>query len=217
MAWEGLRLLMHPVALVLLVPGSWGLTVTPEELRQVVGGTLVVQCRSSPQEGPYVQKTWCRQRSPGRCTRLVTTSQPLTAVEKAQHTIWDHPEAGFFIVTMTQLREEDWGVYLCGSFNSSENLIDTFRNITLVVSPEDTIFFVSSLALITSPEGTPSPSVNGSEQGESDSPSFPGSASPELLLPVQCGLLLAKGLVLFILCVLLSFWRPRGRRTLLGQ
>ncbi|XP_046306748.1 trem-like transcript 4 protein isoform X4 [Marmota monax] len=156
MAWEGLRLLMHPVALVLLVPGSWGLTVTPEELREVVGGTLLVQCWSSPQEGPYVQKTWCRQRSPGRCTRLVTTSQPLTAVENAQHTIWDHPKAGFFIVTMTQLREEDLGVYLCGSFNSSQNLINTFRNITLVLSP----------ALITSPEGTSSPSVNGSEQGE---------------------------------------------------
>ncbi|XP_048661233.1 trem-like transcript 4 protein isoform X4 [Marmota marmota marmota] len=156
MAWEGLRLLMHPVALVLLVPGSWGLAVTPEELREVVGGTLLVQCWSSPQEGPYMQKTWCRQRSPGRCTRLVTTSQPLTAVENAQHTIWDHPKAGFFIVTMTQLREEDLGVYLCGSFNSSQNLINTFRNITLVVSP----------ALITSPEGTSSPSVNGSEQGE---------------------------------------------------
>ncbi|XP_015343195.1 trem-like transcript 4 protein isoform X3 [Marmota marmota marmota] len=207
MAWEGLRLLMHPVALVLLVPGSWGLAVTPEELREVVGGTLLVQCWSSPQEGPYMQKTWCRQRSPGRCTRLVTTSQPLTAVENAQHTIWDHPKAGFFIVTMTQLREEDLGVYLCGSFNSSQNLINTFRNITLVVSP----------ALITSPEGTSSPSVNGSEQGESGSSSFPGPASPELLLSVQYGLLLAKGLVLFILCVLLSFWRPRGRRTWLGQ
>ncbi|KAM5166812.1 trem-like transcript 4 protein [Callospermophilus lateralis] len=223
MAWEGLRLLMHPVALVLLVPGSWGLTVTPEELREVVGGTLVVQCRSSPQEGPYVQKTWCRQRSPGRCTRLVTTSQPLTAVEKAQHTIWDHPKAGFFMVTMTQLREEDLGVYLCGSFNSSQNLIDTFRNITLVVSPASVSsagtapWLPTMTALITSPEGTSSPSVNGSEQGESRSPSFLGSASPELLLSVQYGLLLAKGLVLFILCVLLSFWRSRVRRTLLGQ
>ncbi|XP_046306744.1 trem-like transcript 4 protein isoform X1 [Marmota monax] len=223
MAWEGLRLLMHPVALVLLVPGSWGLTVTPEELREVVGGTLLVQCWSSPQEGPYVQKTWCRQRSPGRCTRLVTTSQPLTAVENAQHTIWDHPKAGFFIVTMTQLREEDLGVYLCGSFNSSQNLINTFRNITLVLSPASvssvgTITWLPTMtALITSPEGTSSPSVNGSEQGESGSSSFPGPASPELLLSVQYGLLLAKGLVLFILCVLLSFWRPRGRRTWLGQ
>uniref|UniRef100_A0A8C9P132 Ig-like domain-containing protein n=1 Tax=Spermophilus dauricus TaxID=99837 RepID=A0A8C9P132_SPEDA len=195
--------------------GSWGLTVTPEELHEVVGGTLLVQCQSSPQEGPYVQKTWCRQRSPGRCTRLVTTSQPLTAVENAQHTIWDHPKAGFFIVTMTQLREEDLGVYLCGSFNSSQNLINTFRNITLVVSPGEHFsrgnapsprdlgvrFLTPVPSLITSPEGTPSPSVNGSL-------SFPGSASPELLLPVQYGLLLAKGLVLFILCVLLSFWRP---------
>uniref|UniRef100_A0A8C9UJI3 Ig-like domain-containing protein n=1 Tax=Spermophilus dauricus TaxID=99837 RepID=A0A8C9UJI3_SPEDA len=190
MGWAG-RGLSH---LCHLAQCSWGLTVTPEELHEVVGGTLLVQCQSSPQEGPYVQKTWCRQRSPGRCTRLVTTSQPLTAVENAQHTIWDHPKAGFFIVTMTQLREEDLGVYLCGSFNSSQNLINTFRNITLVVSPGEHFsrgnapsprdlgvrFLTPVPSLITSPEGTPSPSVNGSEQGPGKR--RPGRGDPRILL-----------------------------------
>lgn len=49
--------------------------------------------------------------------------------------IWDAPDAGFFIITMTQLREEDSGLYWCGSCNSSSNLVTILRNINLVVSP----------------------------------------------------------------------------------
>lgn len=220
MAPGGPRLLMCPVALVLLVSASWGLRAVLEELHKVAGQTLSVRCQYPPERGPYVKKTWCRQTSPGKCTRLVTTSQPRTAVQKAEHMIWDDPHAGFFLITVAQLREEDAGPYWCGSFNSSLNVVTIFRNITLVVSPASsssawtTTWLPMTTALITPPEGTSSPSINGSEHRNSSSPSSLGSASSELLLSVQCGLLLVKGLVLSILCVLLSFQRHQGHRTL---
>lgn len=106
----------------------------------MAGETVSLKCQYPPQRGPYVPKTWCRQMSPGRCTRLATTSQPHTTANKTQHTIWDDPWAGFFTVTVTQLREEDSGVYWCGSFNSSRNWVTIFRIISLVVSPGEHFF-----------------------------------------------------------------------------
>lgn len=57
------------------------------------------------------------------------------APQDSRPTICDAPDAGFFIITMTQLREEDSGLYWCGSCNSSSNLVTILRNINLVVSP----------------------------------------------------------------------------------
>jgi hypothetical protein len=117
-------------------PGSWEAT---DELHEVAGQTLSVRCQYPPKRGSYVLKYWCHQTAPNKCTRLVTTSQPWIAAEVSRHTIWDVPEAGFFIIIMIQLREEDTGFYWCGSFNSSQNVITVFRNISLVVSPGEKI------------------------------------------------------------------------------
>lgn len=99
------------------------------------GQTLTVRCSYTPETGPYVSKSWCRQTSVKSCTRVVTTYQPQTAVEKSRHTIWDDPEAGFLVVNITDLQEDDSGSYWCGNYNASENTIFILRNITLVVSP----------------------------------------------------------------------------------
>uniref|UniRef100_A0A8C0WVL9 Immunoglobulin V-set domain-containing protein n=1 Tax=Castor canadensis TaxID=51338 RepID=A0A8C0WVL9_CASCN len=136
MAWGHPHRLLHPVLVVLLVSGSWEAT---DELHEVAGQTLSVRCQYPPKRGSYVLKYWCHQTAPNKCTRLVTTSQPWIAAEVSRHTIWDVPEAGFFIIIMIQLREEDTGFYWCGSFNSSQNVITVFRNISLVVSPGEKI------------------------------------------------------------------------------
>ncbi|KAM6182310.1 trem-like transcript 4 protein [Erethizon dorsatum] len=194
MAWRSPYLLLPPVLLVFLASGSGLLTAASEELQAVAGQTLSVRCQYTPQTGPYVSKSWCRQTTVKRCTRLVTTSQPRTAVEEARHTIWDDPQAGFLIINTTDLREDDSGPYWCGNYNASENTIFILRNITLVVSP----------ALVTSPEGTPGLSFNGSEHRNSSFPSsLPDAASPELLLLLEYGLLAVKGLLLSALCVAL--------------
>ncbi|XP_014388449.1 PREDICTED: trem-like transcript 4 protein [Myotis brandtii] len=119
--------------------GSQGQQVVPEELHDVAGQTLSVRCQYSPAGGPYRQKTWCQQTSPNRCTRLVTSSEPRTAVtQDSRYTIWDVPDAGFFNISMAQLTERDSGFYWCGPYNSSENTITVLRNISLLVSPAPT-------------------------------------------------------------------------------
>uniref|UniRef100_G1QBE2 Ig-like domain-containing protein n=1 Tax=Myotis lucifugus TaxID=59463 RepID=G1QBE2_MYOLU len=227
MAWGASCLLLPPVLLVFLVsacsPGSQGQQVVPEELHAVAGQTLSVRCQYSSAGGPYRQKTWCRQTSPNRCTRLVTSSEPRTAVtQDSRHTIWDVPDAGFFNISMAPLTEKDSGFYWCGPYNSSENTVTVLRNISLLVSPAPTpslmgtttwpleshccFFFMSFSVLITSPEGTSGPSsLNGSELRKSSSPLTPGWAACSVLMAVLCGFFLAKGLALSVLFVLLSY------------
>ncbi|GAB1301161.1 Trem-like transcript 4 protein [Apodemus speciosus] len=135
MAWRCSQLLLVPVQLVLLVSGVSGSTVISEEFHRLVGQSLSVQCQYEPEEGPYVLKTWCRQTSPHRCTRVITTSEPRKAVRELQHTIWDDPEAGFFSINMTQLTEADSAFYWCGPFHASHRKVTVLRNISLVVSP----------------------------------------------------------------------------------
>lgn len=117
-------------------PGSQGQQVVPEEFHDVAGQTLSVRCQYSPVGGSYRQKTWCRQISPNRCTKLVTSSEPRTAVtQDSRYTIWDVPDAGFFNISMAQLTERDSGFYWCGPYNSAENIVTVLRNISLLVSP----------------------------------------------------------------------------------
>ncbi|XP_063094987.1 trem-like transcript 4 protein isoform X4 [Cavia porcellus] len=156
-------------------PGSRLLTADSVELQAVEGQTLTVRCSYTPETGPYVSKSWCRQTSVKSCTRVVTTYQPQTAVEKSRHTIWDDPEAGFLVVNITDLQEDDSGSYWCGNYNASENTIFILRNITLVVSPAPSSAptWTTTTALVSSPEGTSGLSFNGSEhRGAEDHSGF---------------------------------------------
>ncbi|XP_016800517.4 trem-like transcript 4 protein, partial [Pan troglodytes] len=182
---------------------SWVKGAVPEELHKHPGQTLLLQCQYSPKRGPYQPKSWCQQTSPSRCTLLVTSSKPQTAVQKSHYIIWDKPNAGFFNITMIQLTQNDSGFYWCGIYNASENIITVLRNINLVVSPAPTTspmwtlpWLPTSTVLITSPEGTSGhPSINGSETRKSRVPACLGSGGPRFLVLVLCGLLLAKGLM----------------------
>uniref|UniRef100_A0A2K6N392 Triggering receptor expressed on myeloid cells like 4 n=1 Tax=Rhinopithecus bieti TaxID=61621 RepID=A0A2K6N392_RHIBE len=192
---------------------SWVNGAVSEELHKHPGQTLLLQCQYSPKTGPYQSKTWCQQTSPDQCTTL-----PRTAVQKSRYTIWDEPDAGFFNITTIQLTQNDSGFYWCGIYNTSKKVITVLRDINLVlplvplpflshfwdpipsfilVPWAATVFFVSSLVLITSPEGTSShPSINGSQTRKSSAPACLGSGGPSLLVSVLCGLLMAKGLML---------------------
>ncbi|XP_041511057.1 trem-like transcript 4 protein [Microtus oregoni] len=202
MAWRGSQLLLAPVLLLHLASGVWGSTVVSEELHKTVGQNLYVKCQYKPEAGPYVPKSWCRQTSSDRCKRVVTTSQPRRAETESQHAIWDYPEDGHFIITITRLTEKNSAIYWCGLFNVSHNKIRVLRNISLVVSPATTIF-VSFLVLTTSPEETTGSFTHGSQHRNQSSPSSAGGVSPRLLVFVLCGILLLKGLMLSVLCELL--------------
>ncbi|CAH7210966.1 trem-like transcript 4 protein [Phodopus roborovskii] len=216
MAWRCSQLLLVPLLLLFLASGVW--TVVPEELHRVLGQNLSVRCQYKPKEGPYVPKSWCRQTSPNRCNRVVTTSEPRRAVKESRHTIWDDPKAGFFNVTITQLTEKDSAVYWCGLFNDSHNVINILRNISLLLSPASsslppqmaTGLPVTNTDLTTSPEETTGSFtgsfINGSEHRNQSSPSSPDWVSSRLLVFVQYGLLLLKGLMLSAVGVVLC-WR----------
>ncbi|KAM7318560.1 hypothetical protein ACRRTK_021672 [Alexandromys fortis] len=201
MAWRGAQLLLAPVLLLHLASGVWGSTVVSEELHKTVGQNLYVKCQYKPEAGPYMPKSWCRQISSGRCNRVVTTSQTRRAETESQHAIWDYPEDGHFIITITRLTEKNSAIYWCGLFNVSHNTIRVLRNISLVVSP----------VLMTSPEETTGSFTHGSQHRNQSSPSSAGGVFPRLLVLVLCGLLLLKGLMLSVLCVVL-YWRScQGR------
>lgn len=208
-------MLPAPVLLLLLLAsGVWGSTVVSEELHAVVGQDLSVRCQYKPEAGPYVPKSWCRQTSPNKCNRVVTTSEPRKAVKESQHTIWDDPEAGFFSIAITRLTEKDAAFYWCGSFNASRNVISVLRNISLVVSQETTTWLPTSTVLTTSPEETTGFFINGSEHRNHSSPSSPGWVSPRLPVFAQYGLLLFKGLMLLVCCVVLCRRRCQGREAM---
>lgn len=217
MAWRGSQLLLAPV-LLHLASGVWGSTVVSEELRRAVGQNLYVKCPYKPEAGPYVPKSWCHQTSSDRCNRVVTTSKPWRAVTESQHTIWDNPEVGFFSITVTRLTEKNSAIYWCGLFNVSHNKIRVLRNISLVVSPavptlppRTSVGLQTRIVLTTSPEETTGSFTNGSQHRNQSSPSSAGGVSPRLLVFMQCGLLLLKGLMLSVLCVVL-YWRScQGR------
>uniref|UniRef100_A0A8C6QP76 Triggering receptor expressed on myeloid cells-like 4 n=1 Tax=Nannospalax galili TaxID=1026970 RepID=A0A8C6QP76_NANGA len=195
---------LTPLLLALLVSGSWGVIVEPEELHGVVGQTLSMRCQYMPKTGPYVPKTWCQQTAPNRCTRVVTTTQPRTAANEQRHTIWDDPEAGFFIINVTQLKETDSAPYWCGHYNASHRMVTVLRNISLVVSLGEAPLYMSLLpthAPVTPNPNTTDCSCRGPGNGNSTS-SFDWT-SPGLLVSVQYGLLLLKVLALSVLWVIL--------------
>uniref|UniRef100_A0A8C4L575 Natural cytotoxicity triggering receptor 2 n=1 Tax=Equus asinus asinus TaxID=83772 RepID=A0A8C4L575_EQUAS len=199
--------------LLLLLPGSWALSKA-QELRRVAGQTLSVRCQYPPRGGPYQSKGWCKEVSKFTCLRLVTSSRPRTLTQISQSSIWDDPAAGFFIVTMTGLKEQDSGHYWCRIYHTSGNSVDRSLRFYLAVSPASASMqatwaphdLVSSQTQsCVSPTGrarsSPLSVPLSSRQQNPTSHSSP--AAPSALVPLLCGLLVAKSLVLSFLTTLL--------------
>ncbi|PNJ89003.1 NCR2 isoform 1 [Pongo abelii] len=222
MAWRA----PHPLLLLLLLfPGSQARSKA-QVLQSVAGQTLTVRCQYPPTGRHYEKKGWCKEASALVCIRLVISSKPRTVAWTSRFAIWDDPDAGFFTVTMTDLREEDSGHYWCRIYRPSDNSVSKSVRFYLVVSPA----FASTQAswaphdLVSSQTQTQScvPPTGGARQAP-ESPSTitvpsqpqnstlrPGPAAPSALVPVLCGLLVAKSLVL---SALLVWWVLRNRHV----
>ncbi|XP_070371064.1 natural cytotoxicity triggering receptor 2 isoform X2 [Equus asinus] len=206
--------------LLLLLPGSWALSKA-QELRRVAGQTLSVRCQYPPRGGPYQSKGWCKEVSKFTCLRLVTSSRPRTLTQISQSSIWDDPAAGFFIVTMTGLKEQDSGHYWCRIYHTSGNSVDRSLRFYLAVSPASASMqatwaphdLVSSQTQsCVSPTGrageTPGASSAITAPSRQQNPTSHSSpAAPSALVPLLCGLLVAKSLVLSALFVWTSHLR----------
>ncbi|XP_059033890.1 trem-like transcript 4 protein [Mustela lutreola] len=131
MTWEALHL---PLVLLLLASGSWAELQEGELVWAVQQQVVSVKCPSKPLEGKYENKTWCKEISPGRCSKLVTSTRPQVMAQNPPHFIWDNPSAGFFIVIVTEITKKSSGNYWCGIDRGPEGKIHILRNISLVVT-----------------------------------------------------------------------------------
>ncbi|XP_053458975.1 natural cytotoxicity triggering receptor 2 isoform X2 [Nycticebus coucang] len=213
-AWRAL-----PRLLLLLLPGSWALPKA-QELQSIAGQTLSVKCQYPPTGRFYEKKGWCREKSEFVCTKLVISSKPRTLAQVSRFSIWDNPDAGFFIVTMSSLREEDSGHYWCKSYRASGYSVSRSIRFYLAVSPASASTqatrappdLVSSQtqssvpptreardALKASPAITAPPHLSSLPSRPRNSTLHHGPAAPSALLPVLCGLLVAKTLLLLLL------------------
>uniref|UniRef100_A0A2K6MAF7 Natural cytotoxicity triggering receptor 2 n=2 Tax=Rhinopithecus TaxID=542827 RepID=A0A2K6MAF7_RHIBE len=225
MAWRAPHSLL--LLLLLLFPGSQARSKA-QVLQSVAGQTLTVRCQYPPTGRLYEKKGWCKESSALLCIRLVTSSKPRTVAGTSRFTIWDDPAAGFFTVTMTDLKEEDSGHYWCRIYRPSDNSVSKSVRFYLVVSPASASTQTSWAPrnLVSSQTQTQScvpPTGGAREDPESsatvtvpsqsqNSTLHPGPAAPSALVPVLCGLLVAKSLVLLALLV---WWGNIWGKTLM--
>ncbi|XP_055084572.1 polymeric immunoglobulin receptor isoform X2 [Periophthalmus magnuspinnatus] len=87
---------------------------TEQKFAVLEGRSLTIPCHYEPQYASYV-KYWCRGRMKDFCTSMARTDEPRTPEMSAQKVmIYDDPVQLVFSITMTQLKEEDSGWYMCG-------------------------------------------------------------------------------------------------------
>ncbi|XP_025846958.2 natural cytotoxicity triggering receptor 2-like [Vulpes vulpes] len=203
--WMVWRAWLLPLLLLpLLIPGSWALPEA-QHLHRVAGQTLSVTCRYPPKGWPYQRKGWCKEVSPSKCTRLVSSSSPHKLVQASRFSIWDNPSTGLFIVTMIGLKEEDSGYYWCRIYRASSNAVSKSVRFYLAVSPAPTSMQVTeaSSELVSSQTQSSFPTTASSATITPSQPqnSTLHSAAPSALVPMLCAFLVAKSLVLSALLV----------------
>ncbi|XP_029414498.1 natural cytotoxicity triggering receptor 2 [Nannospalax galili] len=120
--------------LLLLFSGSRAHSQVPV-VQKVAGQAFSVKCQYPPTSGVYQKKSWCKERSPIKCARLISSSNPWTQIQVSRFSVWDDPSAGFFTVTMTALKEDDPGRYWCTVYHPAGISIAMSSKFDLVVSP----------------------------------------------------------------------------------
>uniref|UniRef100_A0A8C9LY06 Natural cytotoxicity triggering receptor 2 n=1 Tax=Piliocolobus tephrosceles TaxID=591936 RepID=A0A8C9LY06_9PRIM len=219
MAWRAPHSLL---LLLLLFPGSQARSKA-QVLQRVAGQTLTVRCQYPPTGRFYEKKGWCKEASALLCIRLVTSSKPRTVAGTSRFAIWDDPAAGFFTVTMTDLREEDSGHYWCRIYRPSDNSVSKSVRFYLVTqtqtswAPRNLVFSQTQTQSCVPPTGgaredPESPATITVPSQSQNSTLHPGPAAPSALVPVLCGLLVAKSLVL---SALLVWWGNIWWKTLM--
>ncbi|XP_045908707.1 polymeric immunoglobulin receptor isoform X1 [Micropterus dolomieu] len=86
---------------------------TGKELTVMEGQSLTIPCHYEPQYASYV-KYWCQGRMREFCTSLARTDNLHSANPEDKVTIFDDPVQLVFTVTMSNLKEENSGWYMCG-------------------------------------------------------------------------------------------------------
>ncbi|KAM6182308.1 natural cytotoxicity triggering receptor 2 [Erethizon dorsatum] len=214
MAWQ--VHLPPPLLLLLLFPGSW-VCSDRQVLQRVAGETLMVTCNYPSPDTFYKEKSLCREVTGFVCAKLVPSASAQGQAPRLS--IQDHPAAGFFIVSLAGLREEDSGHYWCSMRHTSSNTVFNSIKFYLSVLPAPTQApraarnpTSSKTRSSVSPTEGATEALGTGEAGLTDHPLLvslpsrpqnatlcPGPAAPWALGPGLCGLLLTKSLALLAL------------------
>ncbi|XP_072525540.1 polymeric immunoglobulin receptor-like [Salminus brasiliensis] len=108
------RLLFLLAFLLHRLPDALCTVTSTGDLAVLEGQSVTVPCHYNPQYTQNV-KYWCRGSMKEFCSSLARTDDPKSApFGKGKVTIADDPSQHLFMVTMTDLKEEDSGWYWCG-------------------------------------------------------------------------------------------------------
>ncbi|XP_036622920.1 natural cytotoxicity triggering receptor 2-like [Trichosurus vulpecula] len=214
MAQAAPLLLLLPILLM----GSQG-QVT--QLKYQEGQTLRVICSYEPQTAENRWKAWCKVRENGKsCDRLITAKSFLTwELNDLRVSLKDDPSFGTITITMSNLKVKDSGIYLCGIYDSVNNIIYDTRTISLEISSATTLKTTKLSRPITetplstkhSQSTTETPLSTSATPLATSSPPHSSIFSSSLVIQVLCGLIVTKGLVFTALVVLLGRCRGPGK------
>ncbi|XP_036624761.1 trem-like transcript 4 protein [Trichosurus vulpecula] len=195
--------------LLLLLPfllmGSQG-QVTQVKYQE--GQTLRVSYSYDPQRGEGRWKTWCKVRENGKgCDRLITVNSVYTGqLSDRRVSLKDDTHTGTITISMSNLEVKDSGIYLCGFYDSVNQVIYVIETISLEVSPATTL----KTTKLSRPT-TETPLSTSATPLATSSPPHSSIFSSSPVIQVLCGLIVTKGLVFTALVILLGRCRGPGK------
>ncbi|XP_074046085.1 uncharacterized protein LOC141489207 [Macrotis lagotis] len=120
--------------LLLLFMGSQG---QGSNMKYLEGQTLRVICRYPPRRDEKRWKIWCKfQENERRCKHLIIwNSTSIQQHSELSTSLEDNIYTGITIITMSELRVNNSGIYSCGIYDSVRDNLYIVRSISLEVSP----------------------------------------------------------------------------------
>ncbi|NXJ40055.1 PIGR protein, partial [Ciconia maguari] len=95
----------------------------PRFLTGEVGGSVTHQCfYSTTPANKHDRKYWCKRAGSGVCYTIISTTGYVSKDHAGRVSLEDIPQNGTFMVTMTELKESDTGIYRCGIGTTNRDL-----------------------------------------------------------------------------------------------
>uniref|UniRef100_H3BGP7 Ig-like domain-containing protein n=1 Tax=Latimeria chalumnae TaxID=7897 RepID=H3BGP7_LATCH len=101
------------------------------EMTALLGESVTIVCKYSPQDHKRKNKTWCKQIDQEYCDLVVETN---TNSRNGSTSVYDDKHTGEMTVSIERLKEDDSGVYWCGAINRVPKVtVTVFKKINLKV------------------------------------------------------------------------------------
>ncbi|NWX15665.1 PIGR protein, partial [Aegotheles bennettii] len=133
----------------------------PRFLTGEVGGSVTHQCfYSITPANKHDRKYWCKMAGKGGCYTIISTTGYTSKHHVGRVSLKDDPQNGTFMVTMTELKKNDTGIYRCGIGTTNRDLY-VGLNLTVladadVLGPTELVWgeLRGSVTILCPPRGT---------------------------------------------------------------